>query len=173
MFESFSADYYLDVDDAGRSILTTVETFVAVFPEFDQNRGMRRAIPSSYLGEPTDIAVLSVTDGDGNPRPYEVETDDEGFLLITSAASDYVHGEQTYVFTYTQHNVTRFFPDTNDDELYWDTNGTGWQQPFGSVTARVHIPAALATALTGRAACYQGYEGSSEPCELARSDGAG
>jgi uncharacterized membrane protein YgcG len=169
-FESFSADYYLDVDDAGRSTLTTVETFVAVFPDFDQNRGMRRAIPEDYQGEPTDISVLSVTDGEGNPRPYEVESDDEGFLLITSAASDYVHGAQTYVFTYTQRNVTRFFADTNDDEFYWDTNGTGWSQPFGSVTARVHVPTALASALTGDVACYQGYEGSGETCELQRAE---
>ncbi|MDF1480077.1 DUF2207 domain-containing protein [Leifsonia sp. H3M29-4] len=169
-FESFTADYYLGVDDAGRSTLTTVETFVAVFPDFDQNRGMRRAIPEDYQGEPTDISVLSVTDGEGNPRPYEVESDDEGFLLITSAASDFVHGAQTYVFTYTQRNVTRFFADTNDDEFYWDTNGTGWSQPFGSVTARVHVPNALASALTGDVACYQGYEGSGETCELQRAE---
>ncbi len=41
VFESFTADYYLDVDEEGRSVLTTVETFVAVFPDFDQNRGPR------------------------------------------------------------------------------------------------------------------------------------
>jgi uncharacterized membrane protein YgcG len=165
-FDSFSADYYLDVDADGRSILTTVETFVAVFPDFDQNHGMRRAIPEKYQGAPTDISVLSVTDENGDPRPYEVESDDEGFLLITSADPGFVHGAQTYVFTYTQHNVTRFFPDTNDDEFYWDTNGTGWGQSFGTVTARVHVPTGLATALTGQAACYRGYEGSSETCEI-------
>jgi uncharacterized membrane protein YgcG len=169
-FESFSADYYLGVDEEGRSTLTTVETFVAVFPDFDQNRGMRRAIPEDYQGEPTDISVVSVTDGEGNPRPYEVESDDEGFLLVTSAASGYVHGAQTYVFTYTQHNVTRFFADTNDDEFYWDTNGTGWLQSFGSVSARVHVPTELAGALTEDVACYQGYEGSNEPCELVRAE---
>ena len=59
-FESFSADYYLDVDADGRSTLTTVETFVAIFPE-NQNRGMRRAIPGGYQGAPTDVAIVSVT----------------------------------------------------------------------------------------------------------------
>jgi len=169
-FESFSADYYLGVDDAGRSTLTTVETFVAIFPDIDQNHGMRRAIPGDYQGVPTDVAVQSVTDENGNPRPFEVETDDQGFVLVTSRDDGFVHGAQTYVFTYTQHNVTRFFADTNDDEFFWDTNGTGWYQPFGSVTARVHVPAALAASLTGQSACYQGYEGSTETCELVTED---
>ncbi len=166
VFESFSADYYLDVDEAGRSTLTTVETFVALFPEFDQNRGMRRAIPENYRGESTDISVVGVTDGEGNPRPFEVESDGEGFLLITSAAPSYVYGAQTYVFTYEQRNVTRYFPDTDADEFYWDTNGTGWAQSFGSVSARVHVAPSLAPALTGRNACYQGYEGSRETCDV-------
>ena len=164
-FASFDADYYLDTDEAGRSVLTTVETFVAVFPE-NQNRGMRRAIPERYQGAPTDIDVVSVTDGDGNPRPFTTESDDDGFLLVTSAADDYVSGNQTYVFTYTQHNVTRFFADTNDDEFYWDTNGLGWDQPFGVVTARVHVADHLLPALTGENACYQGPENSKIQCEI-------
>ncbi|UDF13649.1 DUF2207 domain-containing protein [Antiquaquibacter oligotrophicus] len=165
-FESLSVDYYLDVDENGRSTLRTVEEFVAVFPEYDQNRGMRRAIPSRYLGAPTDVDVLSVTNENGDPRPFEVETDDDGFVLVTSAARDYVHGAQTYVFTYTQRNVTRYFENTDADEFYWDTNGTGWAQPFGSVTARVHVPQALADSLTGDAACYYGFEGSTNTCDL-------
>lgn len=165
-FDSFSADYYLDVDAEGRSTLTTVETFVAVFPDTDQNHGMRRAIPEKYQDAPTDVAVQSVTDGDGNPRPYEVETDDNGFILVTSADPGFVHGSQTYVFTYTQHNVTRYFANTDDDEFYWDTNGTGWPQSFGTVSARVHVSAALADSLREPASCYQGYEGATESCGI-------
>ena len=173
-FESFDADYYLDVDAAGRSILTTVETFVAVFPDIDQNQGMRRAIPLKYQGAPTDITIESVTDGDGNPRPFETGNDDnDEFLLVTSRAPTCVHGAQTYVFTYTQHNVTRYFADTNDDEFYWDTNGTGFYQQFGSVSARVHVPASLVPALTGGASCYQGYDGSTDPCAIEQSDNSG
>jgi len=100
-FESFDADYYLDVDADGRSTLTTVETFVAVFPDVDQNRGMRRAIPSRYQGVPTDVAIQSVTDETGAPRPFTVETDEEGFILVTSRADSFVQGRQTYVFKYT------------------------------------------------------------------------
>ena len=35
-----------------RAPFDVVETFVAVFPEYDQNRGMRRQIDDSYLGVP-------------------------------------------------------------------------------------------------------------------------
>lgn len=171
-FKSFTADYYLDTDEAGRSTLRTVETFVATFPETDQNHGMKRAIPGSYQDVPTDVEVQSVTDGDGNPRPFTTETDDNGFLVVTSRADGFVHGDQTYVFTYTQHNVTRYFADTNDDELYWDTVGTGWAQNFGSVTARFHVPVALANSLSGDNACYQGYEGENTPCDLTESTDA-
>ncbi len=96
---------------------------------------MRRAIPGDYQGAPTDVSILSVTDENGAPRPFDVETDDEGFVLVTSREDGFVHGRQTYVFTYTQRNVTRYFADTNDDEFFWDTNGTGWSQAFGSVSA--------------------------------------
>ncbi|CAN5317842.1 DUF2207 domain-containing protein [soil metagenome] len=170
-FQSYDADFYLDVDDNGRSTLTTVETFVAEFPDIDQNQGMRRAIPLEYQGAPTDITVESVTDGEGNPRAFDTEEDEDGdFLLVTSRANECVHGAQTYVFTYTQHNVTRYFPNTDDDELYWDTNGTGWDQPFGSVTSRVHVPEAIAPELTGDTACYRGTEGVKNPCDLERAD---
>lgn len=171
-FESFSADYYLAVDEAGRSTLTTVETFVALFPDIDQNRGIRRAIPESYQDAPTDVSVLSVTDENGTPRAFETETSDDGFLLVTSRADDFVYGRQTYVFTYTQRNVTRFFADSNDDEFYWDTNGTGWAQQFGSVSARVHVPAALTGSLNGRSGCYRGAEGSTDSCELSIDESA-
>jgi len=170
-FESYDADFYLDVDENGRSTLTTVETFVAQFPDIDQNQGMRRAIPLEYQGAPTDVEVQSVTDGEGNPRPFETENDDDNeFLLVTSRADECVHGAQTYVFTYTQHNVTRYFANTDDDEFYWDTNGTGFDQPFGSATARVHVPESLAGALTGETACYRGTEGEQQSCDLATTD---
>ncbi|CAN5187468.1 hypothetical protein BH09ACT5_BH09ACT5_01840 [soil metagenome] len=173
VFESYGADFYLDVDDNGRSTLTTVETFVAQFPDIDQNQGMRRAIPLKYQCAPTDVSVRSVTDGEGNARPYEVEDDDDGeFLLVTSRADECVHGAQTYVFTYTQHNVTLFPDNSDNNEFYWDTNGTGFDQPFLAATSRVHVPAALAASLTGDASCYRGYEGSGDGCELVRSDEA-
>ncbi|WP_339621769.1 DUF2207 domain-containing protein [uncultured Salinibacterium sp.] len=168
VFDSYDAEFFLDRDDEGHSTLLTVESFVAVFPP-QQNRGMRRAIPDSYKGEPVDIRDISVTDETGQPRDFDVEYD-EGFALITSASDSFVEGAQTYVFTYTRSNVTRFAADTEADEFYWDTVGTGWKQPFGSVTATVHLGEGLSDAVKAAPDCYVGAEGSTETCEITERD---
>ncbi len=176
-FESFESDYYLGVDAEGRSTLRTVERLVAVFPDHDQNRGIQRAIPADYDGHPTDVEIVSVTDENGAPRDFEIESedgdDDEDFVLLTIAVpeGEYVHGEQTYVIEYTQRNVTLHLDD--HIEFYWDANGTGWAQPFGHVTARTHVPDELAAGLIGQQACYVGRSGAGEQCEITVSAGEG
>jgi uncharacterized membrane protein YgcG len=52
------------------------------------------------------------------------------------------------------------------DEFYWDTNGIGWAQPFGEVSATVRVHADLVPALTGEAVCYYGYDNSSDECAI-------
>lgn len=170
-FARFDAVYELGRDADGRSELLTTETLVAVFPEYDQNRGIRRAIPRTYDGHPTDIRIVSVTDDAGEPRGYETERSEDGaFELVTIAADDFVHGEQTYVITYHQRNVTLDPDDLPVQEFYWDVNGTGWAQPFGVVRAELRLEEGLADAVTGDAACYRGDEGASTPCEALQVD---
>ncbi len=164
-FESLDVVYELGRAEDGTSTLTVVETFVAVFPEFDQNRGMQRRIPDSYLGAPLHPRLVSITDGEGNPRDEETESDDD-YYVMTSRAGDFVHGRQTYVFTYTLANVARYFEDTGVDEFYWNVNGTEWRQPFGRITARVTMSPDVAAGFTGAHQCYVGYEGSTEPCAM-------
>jgi len=169
-FSRLDVDYTLGRDDDGTSTLKVVETFVAEFPQTDQNRGMRRAIPDTYNGQPLNLHLVSVTDENGDPRPAETD-DDDGTFTITSRSDDYLHGAQTFVFTYTARHVTWHFSDTGADEFYWDVNGTGWQQPFGTVDAALHVPATLAGALTGRQSCYQGAYGADEACEITSTPG--
>ena len=73
---------------------------------------------------------------------------------------------QTYVIRYTQQNVVRSFDDTSSDEFYWDINGTGWEQPFGRVSATVTLAPDVAEALTGNSACYVGFFGVDEQCAI-------
>jgi uncharacterized membrane protein YgcG len=164
-FESMHADYTLGRDKDGASTLRVVETFVALFPDTDQNHGMRRSIPDTYNGQPLEPHLVSVTDGNGAPRPAEVDHDD-GTFTITSRAPGFVHGAQTYVFTYTLRHVTWAFADTDADEFYWDVNGVDWRQPFGSVTATLHVPADLAAEMTGAQSCYQGAQDTSQACRI-------
>lgn len=169
-FESLDVEYSLTRAADGVGEVRVVETFVAVFPEIDQNRGMQRSIPESYDGAPLDPQLVSVTDGAGTPRPIETESDD-GFLIVTSRGDDYVHGAQTYVFTYTLRNVTRYFANTGADEFYWDVNGVDWAQPFGRVTARVIVEPSLVGARTGEQACYAGPQDATTPCDELRAEG--
>jgi hypothetical protein len=166
-FSLYAGEYFLDRDDAGHSTLRTVETFVAEFPDFDQNRGIIRAIPNDYDGVPLNTAVESVTDAQGAPVPYESD-DVGGFTELALGTDDFVRGTQTYTISYTQENVVRAFADTDSDELYWDTNGTGFDQPFATVAARVHVAPAIAPFLTGNTACYTGAQGESGACEITR-----
>ncbi len=177
-FASFDGVYELSRGDDGRSRLRTVETLVAVFPDYDQNRGIRRALVPEYKGHTTDLDIVSVTDEDGTPRDFDAETDDEGFFVLTIAVpqGQYVHGEQTYVIEYTQSDVTATSTDLADgvtrDEFYWDVNGTGWRQPFGEVSATVRVHAELVPALTGEAFCYYGYSDEDAQCTIdGTSDG--
>lgn len=171
-FASMDVDYSLTRADDGTSRLLVRETFVAVFPDTDQNRGMQRIIPDTYLDAPLFPELVSVTDAEGRQRPAETESDD-GWWIVTSAADGYVHGEQTYVFTYELRNVTRSFDDTGADEFYWNVNGLDWRQPFGEVTARLRVDGELAAALTGEAACYVGARGATERCGIEVGNEAG
>ena len=161
-FDSFDADYTLTRAADGTSRMRVVETLVAEFPETDQNHGIRRAIPATYNGQPLHATLVSITDESGAPRESEVE-DADGEFSVLSRADGYVHGRQTYVITYTLENVTWNFPD-NGLEFYWDINGVDWAQPFGTVTARLHLPPELAAQLSGRMACYQGVQDATDPC---------
>lgn len=167
-FTSMTADYYLGRDAGGNATLRTVETLESVFPDVDQNHGIERAIPLTYDEARLELSVVSVTDGAGTAINYS-RSDDGGFAVLRIGDADrFVHGARTYRIEYTQRNVVRSFADTASDEFYWDTNGTGWAQPFGRVTATVHILDDIADDLTGNLACYQGYDGSTDRCEISR-----
>lgn len=169
-FDSFEAEYRLGRDPQGHATMTTTETLVARFPEFDQNRGVRRAIPATYQGRTTSLDVLSVTDEAGNPRPYSVDYD-SSIVTVTAAVPEgsFVRGVQTYVITYTQRDVVDSFANTSAEEFFWNINGTDWRQPFDLVRGTIILDDGLENALIDdQLACYQGYSGSREPCEITR-----
>jgi uncharacterized membrane protein YgcG len=168
-FSSFDGEYTLGRDEDGHSTLRSVETFVAEFPDFDQNKGIIRAIPEGYLGVHLQTEIVSVTDGNGNPVPYDDSETEDGFIQLALGTDEYVRGTQTYVIEYTQRDAVRAFTDTRVDELYWDAPGTGWDQPFAEAQMRVVVPEELAANLTGESACYIGPQGSTTQCDLAGS----
>ena len=170
-FDSFSADYTLTRAADGTSQLDVVETVVARFPDFDQNRGIIRAIPTYYQRVDLETTVNSVVDENGEPVPFTF-TDAGDFQELALGDDTYVRGVTTYVISYTSHNVVGTFADTNDDEFYWDVNGTGTAQPIDAVAATVHVDPSLSDALTGENACYRGPAGSTDTCAITPSSDA-
>lgn len=163
-FTKFEADYYLSKSSEGRSTLKTVERLTAMFPQPNQNHGIERAIPRSYDGHATYLRIESVSDEGGVALPYTTYESGGNEVVRIGDENTYVHGEVTYVLTYTQRDVTKNF--AQHDEFYWDTNGTEWLQPFDSVNIRVHMDDTIARAYNGDAACYSGVSGSSDRCTI-------
>ena len=166
---SFTADYYLSKDAERHSRMTVREQIVAEFPSYDQNHGLERAIPQQYDGHTVALKIKSVQKSDGSPWNYSTHTSNGNLVLRIGDADRYVHGIQTYVLTYEQQDVTRYFADTKSDELYWDTNGTEWQVPIGMFSGTFHIDSSLAGRLTSNAACYRGAAGATDRCDIART----
>ena len=162
----YDVDYYLGADNQGRSTLKTVEKLVAEFPNFDQNHGIERAIPKRYDGHTTSLQIQSVTDDTGAPIHYTTYESGDNLVVRIGDKNSYVRGNKTYILTYNQRDVTRYFADVGRDEFYWDTNGTQWQQPFGTLVAHVHLATSIQPTFTKDAACYGGAEGSSQTCEI-------
>lgn len=190
-FEYFSADYYLSRDANGASRLKVVETFTAVFPNYNQNHGITRVIPyTNQDGENLTMASdshldLKIYHNDQLEQPHDIENGDGYFTVYIGDANKYVHGQHTYRLEYEFVNVITTFTSagvlTNQpsdqsgwQELYWDTNGNDWSQKFDRLSARVHLTRDLLPSLTSDVSCYVGYYGDigQGRCEiLEQSDG--
>lgn len=167
-FSDFSGDYYLSKDSDGRSKLRVIETLTAEFPDFDQNKGIERAIPSMYDGHSVSFHLESLT-RNGQTEPVYSQTTKNSNVVIGTGTDEYVHGTQVYQFTYTLSDVTKDFGD--HQEFYWDINGTEWSQYFGQVTARVHLTDDLVSASTGDTNCIEGAYGSKDrTCVVNKAD---
>jgi hypothetical protein len=164
VFESFEASYELGRDENGVATLTTTEHLVALFPEYDQNRGIERLLIDGVGDQDTDLDVVSVTDGEGEPIEFEVTDDGGSVVSVVMAGDAFVHGRQEYVLTYSQRNVI-----TEADGVeyfHWVVNGSGWQQPFGRVSARVELADGIADGLAATSGCYVDSTVAQRPCDL-------
>lgn len=170
---SYDMQFELSRDSEGRSVLKTAEKITAVFPSFDQNHGIERAIPTSYEGHPVDLTVTKVADEKGNDLKYTTYGGDNNRVVRIGDADIYVHGPRTYVIEYTQRDVTGYFADNNRNEWYWDTNGTGWKVPIRVLTVSVKLDPSLANARLGEPACYEGAEGVGTTCDIIGDDANG
>ena len=176
-FKDFTADYYLTKLEDGTSNLHVKEVLTAVFPMAYQNHGITRTIP--YTNQGGDNKTVANTTAlnltvlrNGVPENISKITTDDGYYTVYIGDADkYVNGEQVYTLEYDYTDVITEF-DVNGanvsgvegvekilQELYWDTNGTGWKQEFESLTARLHVSADIYKQMDPTAWCYVGSYG--------------
>jgi uncharacterized membrane protein YgcG len=166
----YHIDYYLGRDTDSRSTLKTVERITADFPVSDANHGLERSVPKSYDGHQTSLKIETVVDENGAAQEYATREENGNKVLRIGSADRYVHGPHTYVITYTQRDVTRYFADTKRDEFYWDTNGTDWRVPISLLRVRLHLEQGLQTIEGTLPACYFGVAGSTGRCAVSPID---
>lgn len=162
-YRSWDVKMEVRLDGDGRANAAITETLVAVFPDIDQNRGIIRALPTTYEHAPAKPYNVSVTNEDGSPSPFFTEEED-GFFGILTGTNEYVQGEQTYVISYEIPDVIFQPEDANIDELYWDLVSVQRAQEIEAFTAEVVVDETLALATTGDRACYVGRAGSTAQC---------
>ncbi len=177
-FEDFDADYYITRDSDGISRMKVVENFTTVFPDYKQNKGICRMIPFTNQNG-ANVTLDSLTRDNitvkrnGEPEPIYSIDRDSNYYEVCTGDDNYVLGTQVYSFEYEFVRVASDFIDYQ--EVYWDTNGTGWFQKFNKVTARVHFAdAEVVKAFDGGKWCYIGNYNSkgSNRCEISElSDG--
>ncbi len=165
VIKNYDIDYKLGRDGDGRSTLLTTETITAIFPSFDQNHGIERAVPTGYDGHGISLTITSVKDQQGRDVNYVTRDENDNRIVRVGDKNSYVHGEQIYVITYAQRDVTRYFVDTDADEFYWDTNGVDWKVPIEKLQVRLTIDPSITTAKAATA-CYRGVLGATSTCEL-------
>lgn len=148
-FKDLTIDYSLHKTSANTSEMEVVETFTAEFPNYNQNHGIERIIPflnqndTNLTMESADHLNIEVT-RNGNTEPYTVKTGSNNFTVRIGSVDEYVKGEQIYVLKYKFINVITEFDESRYStdpyqELYWDSNGTGWSQNFEKVTVNLHM----------------------------------
>ena len=175
-YASWDARYEVGLDAEGRARMHVTETVVARFPQYDQNRGIVRGLPTSYEGASTETRVLSVTDDSGADVPFETDEED-GLLLILTGDDDFVQGLATYVIEYEMQDVILAADASRGsrgeragtpavDEFYWDLLPLDSTQAIERFRAEIVFDAAMSKRLAGSASCYAGVSGATEECSL-------
>lgn len=162
-------DYRVDIEIGDDGVLTIVETIAYDFGSAERH-GILRDIPTRLRYDDTydriyPLEVVRVRASEGTPDDYEVESVQGGLTRIRVGDADVeITGRHVYELTYTVEAALNGFPD--HDELYWNAIGTEWSAPIDRAVVRVRAPADVT-----QAACFQGYAGSTLPCQRATVEG--
>jgi uncharacterized membrane protein YgcG len=168
VIDSYDVEY--DIQRSGEVLVTED---IRVDFGFEQRHGIFRDMPVRYRYDDDNdrlIAVGDVSVDDGNqPHPFELISSGPNLRIKIGDADVFVTGEQRYRIRYTLLNALNPTPLNEGgapqpwDEFFWNVTGNDWEAPITAATATVRLPSAAIE----QAACYQGPDGSDEPCSFA------
>jgi len=165
---SFDATYQVSRHGDGAAVQVT-ERITADFGSYSTNHGIERYLDTRYGQSRIDYSNIRITDEAGKTRQYSTYSGSNGQIILRIGDPDsYVDDTETYVISYRIDSAMVATPE-GGQEIYLDTNGTGWQVPISSLHVTLTVDADLAGQLTGASACYQGTAGATDRCTLARS----
>ena len=135
---------YDSVIDIAEDASMTVQETIRVVAEGQQiRRGIYREFPTTYTDRfgnkvVVDFTVRAVT-RDGKPETWHRETRSNGVRIYAGQSDTFLDpGEYTYTFTYRTNRQIGFFQ--NQDELYWNVTGNGWDFAIERASATVRLP---------------------------------
>src|SRR5262245_24741680 len=135
----------------------------------ESRHGIFRTIPSRFIYDDVNDRVYRIEDVQvtSPTAPDDIEVSEEGgtTTIRVGDPDQEITGQQTYLLRYRVEGALNGFPD--HDELYWNAIGDEWQAPIQRARVTVEAPAAIQ-----RVTCFQGYQGSTEACGRATSDGS-
>jgi uncharacterized membrane protein YgcG len=170
--QSFDAYYEVNKQPNNVAAMRINEYIQAQFPVFDQNHGILRALPQTYNGSSLTLHILgvdasSLQSPSSEPWGYTATTQNGNTVLKIGYPNQFVHDIQNFHIRYTVDNVARKY--AGYDEIFWNVNGTQWQQTMQRVSAHIVLPADIAAAVTNEV-CYTGAAGSTaQNCTITKN----
>ncbi|MBP9986019.1 DUF2207 domain-containing protein [Candidatus Saccharibacteria bacterium] len=161
-FSNFSANYYLSKNSEGQSFVRVEEVFTAEFPNYNQNKGMVRAIPEVYQNHSVKFKLISV-ERNGVAEPIYSQYSENNNRVVETGTEQYLLGTQKFKFVYELTSVTNVI--NNTQEFYWNIIGNQFSQPFLSADATIHLSSEIKKGFTGEMKCYVGSQSASYNCE--------
>ncbi|MGV8846339.1 DUF2207 family protein [Tessaracoccus sp.] len=163
--ESFHGRYH--AQSTGDQVRVQVREEISV--RLKNERGIIRDLITTYGDSHLDISGITVEDEEGTPVNFRERRDRRtGDIEIRIGSDSYrMTSLETYVIGYT---INKAMVGTRESQaLYFNTNGTEWNNGFKEFSARLDVDDSLAAHLNGSLDCYQGGAGSQGRCEVLQS----
>lgn len=157
LIENFNSD--IAIQQSG--VVRVVETISVDFKD-QPKHGIYRDIPYLYEANGkqtyTEVDITNVSQNN-LPAHYALSQNNGYEEVKIGDPNQTITGRNVYTIMYTVSGVLRGFED--HDELYWNVTGNNWSVPIQKAEATVTLPQAGIKQII----CYEGREGSENPCE--------